>query len=262
MTASIFVTQAVNDRDLLRALGPIATCVPIPHGDCCWFGCWEDESGQETTIRVLVERKKIGDLVNSILGGRYLHQAQEAHEAGFDRLILIVEGPMRPGPVTGLVEVPRTRPVVTPGRLLPHFRRRWEAVQPGIAYSRWDQYLTELDVLAGITVKRSENVRETAAIVKALWLSFQTPPSKHQSLKQIWSPPPPQISLLSRPSLVRRVAKELPDIGWERSKAVEARFPSVREMMCAGVLDWESLPGIGRKTAEKVVMAIHGGGGA
>lgn len=255
MTASLYVTEMRNDADLFRALGSMATRVPLSHGDVVFFGVKEDGE----PLRVCVERKRIGDLVNSILGGRYLYQAQSAHSAGFDVLCLILEGTFRPGPDTGMVEVPRMRSMMTPGSLRPRVRRSWEPIQPGISYSRFDQYLTELDYLAGIIVKRSQSVRETAAIVKALWLNFQTSPSKHQSLHQIYSPPMGQVDLLARPGLVRRVAKELDGVGWERSRAVAKRFRSVREMVDASMGEWMEIEGIGKVTAQKAVSSLNGG---
>lgn len=234
----IYCTSAPNDADLVAALGSLAVVAPIPHGDCVFFGV-----GEETTdIRVLVERKKIGDMANSILDGRYLSQAQAAHDAGFNHLILIVEGVMRPGRSHGLIEVPRGA--------------GWSAMMPNISYSRFDAYVDELALYTGITVKRSASVSETAAQVKVLWQLFQKPPSAHQSLHQIYSAPPPSVQL-SKPSLVRRVAKELPGVGWERSLSVDRAFRSVIELANAGEQDWKSIEGIGPKTAKTIVAAVR-----
>ena len=109
--------------------------------------------------------------------------------------------------------------------------------------------------LAGIMVKRSRDVQETAAIIKALWLNFQTAPSKHGSLHQMYSQPSGEV-FLTRPSLARRVAKELDDIGWTLSAEVASRFPTVRDMVEASVKDWKTIPGIGAKIARKVVSSL------
>lgn len=247
MAASIFVTDEVNDRDLLHHLGSLAVSLPIPHGDACWFGALD--SGE--SIRVCLERKKITDLCNSIIGGRYLHQAQEAKEAGMDYLILVVEGQKRCSPLDGFLEVP--------GYDKLRKRRGWKQVIPPVTYSRFAQYLHELHYLAGIEVVTTDNVRETAAVVKALWLNFQTAPSKHNSLHQIYRQPHP-VSLV-RPTLIRRMASEIDGIGWERSKSVADRFPTVREMVEAGVDEWSAIPGIGKVTAKKAVESLNGQAG-
>ena len=112
--------------------------------------------------------------------------------------------------------------------------------------------------MVGVIVKKSRDVRETAAIIRALWDNFQRPPSAHNSLHAIYKTPADTV-LLVPPSLVRRVASELPGIGWQRSQVVAEHFPSVEAMVAAGVKEWSKLDGIGKKTAEKVVSALKGG---
>jgi len=254
MSGKIFVTSAVNDQDLVKALGSMAVAIPLPHTDALFFGV----NDAMETIRIGAERKRLSDMANSILGGRYLYQAQAAHEAYIDVLVLIVEGDMRPSPEDGLVEIPVWRPIMTPNSLKPKMKQVWEPLKPSISYSRWCQYLHELAYLAGILVMRSSDVKETAAIIKALWLNFQTPPSGHNSLKQIYKQPT-GIQLV-KPSLIRRVAAELPGIGWERSAEVAQKFRSVKEMVDADVKSWLEIGGIGKKTAEKAVSSLRGEG--
>ncbi len=247
---TLYCSNLPNDQDMIKALGSIAVPLPLATGDCCFSGV--GDGGQPSVI--CVERKKIGDLVSCILDGRYLHQLQIARENGADTFCLIVEGECRPNPDDGLLEVPVWG-------INPRTMRRaqlWEPVKPAMTYSRFDQYLTELDYLAGVIVKGSRDVRETAAIIKALWDNFQTPPSQHNSLKQMFKAPAPIVQLV-RPSLVRRVASELPDIGWARSGAVAAHFLSVRQMCEASVEEWRRVPGIGNKIARKVVSAVNSG---
>jgi ERCC4-type nuclease len=244
MTASIFVTDKPNDRDLATLLGSMAAVIPIPHGDCCWFGITENP---DQPSRNLLERKKLGDMANSIIYGRYLYQAQCAKEAGFTELNLAVEGRFRIG-ADGFLEVPGFNRYT--------LKRGWKQLIPAITYSRWAQYLYELTRLVGITVCRTENVHETAELVKALWLNSQKAPTEHGSLKQIYSSPAPTVQLV-KPSLVRRVASELPGIGWERSGEADRRFHSVQELANADERDWEGIPGVGKRTAQKVVAAIR-----
>lgn len=255
MTASLLVTSAINDSDLFRYLGSMAVRCPIPCGDVNFYGRKDDLS----PLSVCVERKRIHDLVNSINDGRYLSQLQAAHEAGFDVFILIYEGAVRPSPIDGMLEVPVWRYIKSPKSGKTVKQRVWEPLTPNsISYSRFTQYITELDYLAGVIVRHSLDVKETAAIIKALWDNFQTPPSKHQSLHKIFTPPPTHV-MLHKPSLVRRIAVELDGIGWERSAEVEKKFPTVSAMVNAGVKDWESIDGIGRKTALRVVANLNGG---
>ncbi len=245
---TLFTSNLPNDRDMIHALGSMAIPLPIATGDVCFSGV-----GDGHPLLICLERKKIGDLCSCILDSRYLHQLQIVKTNGADVLVLVVEGDVRPNPDDGLLEVPVWRPFLN-GK----HKQTWEPVKPTMTYSRFDQYLTELDYLVGVMVKRSKNVHETAAIIKAVWDNFQTPYDKHNSLHQIFKPAPQQVQLV-KPSLVRRVAAELSGIGWERSKVVAERFPSVKAMVDADTGEWVKLEGIGKKTAQKVVNELNGG---
>jgi ERCC4-type nuclease len=245
----LFCSNLPNDQDMIKVLGSCAIPCPL-FTDCGFWGV--NNTGE--TILVGIERKKIGDIVACIYDGRLMHQAQMAKENGIDVFCVVVEGRVRSNPDDGLLEVPTWG--INPRTM--HRAEIYQPVKPTITYSRFDQFLTELDFLAGIIVKRSENVYETASIIRALWDNFQTPPSKHNSLHQIYTQPVGTVQLV-RPSLLRRVSKELSGIGWERSKAVSEYFRSVADMANAGVKQWTGIDGIGKKTAEKVIKELNGG---
>ncbi len=245
---TIYTSNLPNDADMIRALGSIAVPMPL-FTDACFAGVGDND----TPLLVGVERKKLGDLASCIHDGRLMFQLQVSKEAGCDVLCLIVEGDCRPNPEDGVLEMPVWGINAKLKR-----SQYWTPVLPITTYSRFDQYLTELDYLAGVVVKRSRNVLETAAIIKALWLNFQTAPGDHNSLKQMFKSPVQGVQLV-RPSLVRRVASELPGIGWERSRVVAEHFQSIRAMVEAPVPEWAALDGIGKKTAAKVVQALGGG---
>lgn len=237
----IFVTEAPNDRVLLPAFGSLAIPAPIPHGDFNFWGVWEGN----VPTRVCGERKKLGDLINSISTGRYLAQWQAAREAGFEHFFLVLEGRFRSGN-NGLVEVPRSF----------GGRRGWYPAIPNLEYVRLDDYLTELTAYLGVIVKQSENPRETVKIVIHLYNLFQDPPEKHGSLHTIYKPPRPAM-VYGRPTLLRRVASELGGIGWERSRAVEEAFGTVKAMVGATPDEWKAVPGIGKVTAKRAYEDIR-----
>jgi len=236
----IWVTTSNNDRDLVQALGTMAIRAPIPHGDCAFHGV--DDEGKAITI--CVERKKIPDIVKCMGDGRYMQQLRQAREAGFTRMVLIIEGRVRPGR-DGILE--------STGK-----GGRWRTVLPETMYSRLNTYLDEVAIFCGVQVKRSMNVKETAAQVKGLWLLYQKPAEEHGSLKQIFTPPAPRIAFLVQPGLVRRVAKELPGIEWALSAGVEKRFKTVAEMVEAPVEAWMEIPRVGKVIAQRVRAAMHG----
>ena len=244
----LYCTNEPNDADLVRTLGSSVLAVPL-FTDCCF-------SSVDEKI-VVIERKKLGDMASCILSGRFILQMQNCKVANSDYLILILEGRYRRNPEDGLLEVPVWVPFVNVGGY--HKRREeWQPVKPTMMFSRFDQYLTELQRDVGIIVKHTENVRGTADVILALYQNFQTPQDGHHSLNQIFKPPTPTVQLV-RPSLVRRVASELPGIGWGRSGVVAEHFPTVRAMVEADWKEWALLDGIGKKTAQKVVKSLGGG---
>lgn len=248
-TYVIFCSNLKNDQDMITALGP-SVAVPLPlFTDCC-FSSVDNEL-------VCIERKKVGDMAQCVNDGRFLNQMITCKENGADYLFLVLEGRYRRNPEDGVLEIPVWVTFVNAGG---YYRRRqeWVPVKPFMQFSRFDQYLTELSRDAGIVVKHSENVAGTVDVVLALYQNFQKPGREHQSLKKVFKPNPPTVQLV-RPSLVQRVASELPGIGWERSKVVAEHFPTVLDMVRAGWEEWADLDGIGKKTAQAVVKSLGSG---
>lgn len=239
----IFCSDLANDQDMIASLGSCAVPIPRLFTDACFTGVGEGG----IPLLVAVERKKIGDLAMCMNNGRLLRQMQlvQEHDAGV--FVLIVEGVYRCGRgsgLDGLLVVPRTG-------------RDWVPIRPVMTFSRFEQYLTELAWLAGVIVKHSDNVQRTADIIKALYTSFQKEPERHQSLRKFFLTAPSPVPLME-PGLVRRMAKELPGIGWTRSKAVSEQFPSVAAMCEADVKAWTRIPGVGKVLARRVFDALHG----
>lgn len=287
MVASFYVSDEPNESDLFSLLKPDAIRCPLVYGDVVFYGVWEFDyifRGPHKVVEgisICVERKRIRDMMNSIQTGRYMHQVQSAKGAGFDRLILIVEGEVQPDPKTGLLQTKHSAsllPTKVPAKIgnakvvssispraarVPkswsHQLAKWYTPEPTMAYSRWDEYLSEIDILMGIPVKRSQNVKETAAIVRSLWSLFQKPPSQHSSLEVFYRQPPPRVDLYQQPGFLRRVVKEIDGIGWDRSREVEALYRSVHTLCHATVKDWMKIPGIGKVTATRAVQQLNGG---
>src|SRR3972149_5619938 len=192
----IFCSNLPNDQDMILALGSTAVPLPSLFTDACFSTC--------DNRLVACERKKIGDMAQCIVNGRFLFQMQNCKSVGADVLCLIMEGRYRRNPDDGLLEIPVWG-------ISPRTMRRcetWQPVKPTMMFSRFDQYLTELARDVGIIVKHTEDVRGTADVLQALYTTFQPPQSRHQSLKSIYKPSMPAVSLV-RPSLIRRIACEL-----------------------------------------------------
>lgn len=256
MTLSpIYTTNENNDQDLVKALGSLSTPMELACGDVNFLGYWLDNE----RVWIWGERKKLSDLVNCVMdSGRLLRQIQDAHQAGFKHKFLIVEAMYRRGPTNGLLEYRSGKEWKTY-----HLNPR-DPKSATVPYSRVSTYLDELRYYLNVHIYRTNGVRETADVIRDIYALFQQPPDQHNSLKQFATSPEPISAFLSKPSLLRRMAKELPHIGWDRSKDIEEELGTARELcrVLAGLGEGETrekllgIEGIGKKTVEDIEKAL------
>jgi ERCC4-type nuclease len=222
----IYLTTAANDRDLVKQFHETeAVVAPIPYGDAVVEGLSDDGH-----VSICGERKKPLDLIQCINSGRHIRQVRDAYEHKFKHYFLVVEGILKQGS-DGEVE----------------YRTGTNWTRTGMPWTRYQSYINQLHYLMGVNVLYSTGVRGTAEIIRSIHDFFQT--IDHSSLKQFHSPNP---SLLSNPSLLRRVAKELPGIGWERSLLVESHWTSIRDMVNATPEEWTQIDGIGKGISKRI----------
>jgi ERCC4-type nuclease len=114
----------------------------------------------------------------------------------------------------------------------------------------------------GLRVRRADNWQQTVFTIARLYRWWQKPWDKHSSGKVLDTPPAPVV-LTTRVPLVQRLANCLEGVGWERSAAIAARFPTAVDMIATTEADWELIPGIGKTLAKRIVRALstrHGQG--
>ena len=212
---------------------------PMPcRPDVLFSGVW---IGGES-IMVMGERKKPSDLCSSMADGSLIHKVRLGGEEGAKFQFLVIEGMMRKG-ADDLVEMRR-------GRV-------WQPVYPLTKYSRLQSYLLQLHYYAGVQVIYTNGPKDTASEVEAIFKMFQVDPVEHQSLQTFQVSTPPDLGLFERPSLLRLWAKELPGVGWKRSRAVEEYAQTPIRMIEMSVEEWQEIPGIGKKLSGDIVRQIH-----
>jgi ERCC4-type nuclease len=114
-----------------------------------------------------------------------------------------------------------------------------------------------LECKGGVRLRWSSSIGQTAAIIDSLYRWWGKDWARHKSLDVVYTPSPPTLGLVE-PSLVRKVAVQLPGVGWDKAAAVDARFGSVAEMVAATPRDWAALKGFGKVLAARVVRCLHG----
>lgn len=236
---------AIELQPELLSAGALVTATRLEYGDLFWVG--NGPNGSPVTIGI--ERKRIGDLAASITSKRLSgHQLPGLLES-YDHPWVIVEGRWRSS-YNGYVEVTEDR-----------HHGRWQRAPFGLKYAALEGYLQTLNNIVGVHVHRSEDLAQTATWVKAAydWWTRKTWTQHHAHLAFQRNQP---TMLLVKATLARRVAKEFPRIGWERSLDAENRFKTVQAMANATVEDWaEMLTGgkrLGMSAARAIVDAVQG----
>ena len=235
----IYVTKAPNDAELMPHFPKgLAQFYPVEYGDVCFVGAPVD--GQGTLVTG--ERKKLGDMISCIESGRHINQIRRAYQAGWNRQFLIfqVDQPIREG-VGGFLEI--------------RYSKSWSpytGTGKEFHYNKLMDYLNEIYWLGGIQVITTHSTKQSVEAIVSVYRVLSKPPEGHRILDKFYSAPIPKVSLLGVPPLIERMAKELPGVGWERSKAIAARFVTVRRMARATEEEWLDVPMIGRGIVDRI----------
>jgi ERCC4-type nuclease len=206
-----------------------------------------------------VERKALDDFLACCNDSRFIGHQLPGLLDSYHYSVLLIEGTFRPDR-EGYIE-----------ELVPVWHRgqpsekifQWKRLHQGkraVLFSTLSGHLNTLRLKAGrpnagFLVMQTADKLSTTFEVAALYRWFQKPWDEHRSHIGFFDP----ASVLNvKSSLVRRVAMQLPNIGYERSALVDKTFRSVQDMANSNEERWSELDGIGKKTAAQVVKALRG----
>ena len=212
--------------------------VRLEYGDVAFQG-----NGPDGVVKVGVEHKRVGDLLNSIQNGRLSGHQMPGMVGEYDRVYLIVEGLWREGE-GGEVEVWKGRWRENYGRM------KWSAVQG---------YLSNLEEMFGVRVRCTGSKGESVRVIEGLVKWWGKKWKGHRAHKVVYGGVKVAANLSGRDvSMVRKVASVLPGIGVQRAEDVEKVFGSVREMCESGEEEWVKVKGIGSVVSRMVQEALNG----
>ena len=244
----MIIDRRAGSCDLYPQLQMVRPRIPdLELGDLTYGDIQLIGNGPEgAPVLVGVEYKKLGDLCQCIDNGRFVgHQLPGMLEC-YQVVWLLVEGIWREGRDGG-IEVPRG----------PSWRPISGGRTRGFSASSLYGFLFTLQQKMGVRVMQTGTLPQTVRWLSALnrwWTEKEWEEHRaHLAFDQSTA-----LSLISRPSLVRRVAKELPGVGWGRSGSISKHFDSVVSMVNAPTSEWEGIEGIGKTTAAKIVKALDG----
>jgi len=216
-----------------------AELVNMDYADFAFTGHYDDGD-----ILVGIERKTIGDFVNSMCSGRFSGKQLIGMLNSYHYLYLIIEGIFRANPTNGLLEV--------------YKRGGWYVYWAGnrqfMARDIW-AFMNTVQVVCGFHCYHTNNPSDTSYYVRALYHWWTKEYGEHKGHLQ---PHTGATVELSRHSLVRRVAAQLDGIGWEKAKTLDERYGSVVELVGAESPGLMELEGIGKKLAGSIREQLNG----
>jgi ERCC4-type nuclease len=241
---TILVDNRAGSKELYPLLKP-AKLTRMQFGDVMFMGDGPD--GRPVPIGI--EHKTLADVLKCITDARFAGVQLPGLVSNYEYVYLVIQGLHRPCHKTGRLLVPRKKR----GKLV------WEPVQLGYRAYTWndlESWLTTMEVKAGVVVRRCNNRQDSALFIQGLYRWWTAKGwDRHMAHLQFHQPEVDKM-LLTRPTLLRRIAAQIPGIGWTKSAAVEEHFGSVLNMVMANVEDWQEIPGIGKKLAKDSVDAL------
>lgn len=215
----------------------------LTFGDAAFLG-----NGPEGPVPIGIERKKVPDLVSSMETGRLSGHQLVGMRARYELVYLLVEGFWRPNTKTGTLEIMKG------GKW-----REYRAGRRQYNFKAVASYLQSLVMFGGVHIWISQSIYASCQWLQGLYEWWQKPWEAHKShLRfQIFHEPGTAVPL-RKPSLLRRLVKELPDVGWEKSRALEKRFRTLPDLVMANEEDLLQVEGIGKIGARKILREIHG----
>lgn len=211
----------------------------LPFGDFALTG-----NGPGGYCRVLIERKTVDEIIGAIMDNRFTGRQVPGLLRSSDFPVLVVEGKawcdFRSGILmNGRREAGRTRQ-----------RHLW---------ANYLKFQLTLMFKARLFVWHTSSRSDTVQFLAALHSWFTDKRwAEHKSVYTV-DETKPEYAILDVRTLKRRLAAQLPNVEWVRSKKVDQHFPSIAAMFNASVDEWKEALGIstGRKIAKTLYDAIH-----
>jgi hypothetical protein len=261
----LYIDPRSGSGDLLgyfKNLGVKAVHQRMEFGDVSFVG-----QGPDGPHAVGIEVKTIGDLVSCMVNGRYAGHQLIGLSQTYDEWWLVIEGMWRPNWESGLLECynPPRRASKTRGKS--GHKGYWYALSSGGRRWMWKEvqgFINTMMNQGGTKFWQTRDRTETARFCASQYHWWAKEYHSHQSLKtfvdykaRVGTGEVGGKVMLMVPTFERRIYKELPLIGWEKSVDVDTAFPNVLTAVNASEKDWQRIPGIGPTIAKRVYKALR-----
>ena len=226
---------------LIRRVGVLCEKGFLEFGDVAFEG-----NGPQGRIMIGIERKTLHDMLNCIDDARYSAHQKVGMGQMYQVSILMLEGCWKPHDPNGW--------------LMEGFDggKSWGICKyrsSHTLYTKLYNYLLSVQ-LTGTVVSLSRDLWGTAYNIVSIYQYFQKPWESHTSMLETQKLLIPDLRM--KPSLVRRWAAEIDDIGVKHSLQAEELFKTPYNLAVSDESDWLKLPRLGVKTAQKIIRDIRG----
>ena len=210
-------------------------------------------NGPDGPVLVGVERKKLGEMLNSAFDTkRWAGQQLIGLMENYHYVVLIVEGGWRAGK-NGELEA---------------YKQKGETNKDGVGmgwamwvrpnrgrrltlYSELDGLLNSLRLQLNVVVKLTADEWTTCQAVRDLYGWFQKPWNEHKSFRQIYAPVHGPVRLV-RPCPTWKVASQIDGVDYELGRRAKEVFKTPKDLVMASEDDWAMIKGISREGAKRI----------
>jgi ERCC4-type nuclease len=232
----------------LESLLRTRTHVPVSrekllYGDVCFEG-----NGPHGTVLIGIELKKIHDMLTCIDDARYSAHQRTGMAQMYKVSILNIQGMWRPHDQSDLL-------------MEGHYDKSgnlvWAYCRPAgrnVMYSKLRRYLFSVS-LSGVHVTYTRDLMHTVQDILEWYWYFQKKWKDHTALLAMQKINIP--TLTGKPSLVRRWAVQLDDIGVKLSDDAARVFKTPIALANADEIEWMRVSGVGVKTAQQIWRDIR-----
>jgi len=245
----IYVDERTGSKELvavIQSLGVPVESTRLEYGDAMFEG-----NGPDGPTLIGVERKTLGDMLQCVEDARYAAHQLPGMKMLYTKSYLCLEGLWCPGSTNSDYA----------NKLMVGYQggKSWGPFNPRSGrtplYAKLYRYLMSV-ALSGVTVTQSLNQWHTGYNICEMFAYYQKPWKSHTSLIEVQKVAIP--TLMGKPSLTRKWATDIDDIGVVMSLQAEEKFKTPIALANSEERDWLTLEGMGVPRARRIVRDIRG----
>lgn len=221
--------------------------VTLEYGDVSFVGMGDNEPAF-----VCIERKTIGDLVQSMSSGRLSGHQLVGMLEDFTHIYLLVEGIWRPNPKSGMLEKLHGKSW-TP---VHHGKRKYMARD---VYN----YINTLAVMCGVIPVFTSTLQQSGYWIDCVYSWWMKGWEQHKSHlkfhRQQVSPKKKGKVLLRQPTSFERIVSGISSVGFDTATLLQKHFRTPMDLALASEKQLMDVKGIGKKTAKMIIKEMRNG---